>query len=406
MNYPWSANVYIESLFPDGRTYAGSGAMIGPNDVLTASHLVYRSAAGGVAERVRVYPARDGSDTPLGHHDAGHVNYFTIDEDGDGWITRQEAEYDVALLGLGATPGAETGYFELAPYGASGYYNLSGYPDHAYDSSGPRLYSDRGYATANSSAYVYDLGEITTGSGGSGGPLWYESDDGGAHLAGILSTTGWAADIFPQYSRLEYWMEANDFLLPGNHSIPPSPYFDEVFYLEENVERLNAAAYQQRANWTAKEIRQLIAESRFETPRQHFDSFGFKYGMSPSAGFDMDTYLEANVIRINRMNEGTGHRNRTDWTKSEVAELFTEAGIDPITHYDMFGDSLEMAESLSEAGFTAVSLAAQTGGALSRTLSAPVTTTICPDDHLAHGEEEITLLGLAEGGEGWETALV
>jgi len=39
--YPWRTIVFIESTFPNGHVVTGSGVIVGPNDTLTAAHVVY-----------------------------------------------------------------------------------------------------------------------------------------------------------------------------------------------------------------------------------------------------------------------------------------------------------------------------------------------------------------------------
>jgi len=58
-SYPYSGVVYVESTFSNGLTYTGTGFMVGPNDVLTASHVIYSASDGGVATSVTVSPAHD-----------------------------------------------------------------------------------------------------------------------------------------------------------------------------------------------------------------------------------------------------------------------------------------------------------------------------------------------------------
>lgn len=130
-------------------------------------------------------------------------------------------------------------------------------------------------------------------------------------------------------------------------------YFDQAFYLQENVTRLNFLEYQGRTDWTADEVLTLIEDSKFETARNHFDQFGFKAEkadgvfMSPSSGFDINTYIDANVNRLN----DTEYQDRTDWTRVEVADLFSQANISPIDHYDRFKDRDDVAQSLDDIGF-------------------------------------------------------
>jgi V8-like Glu-specific endopeptidase len=52
--YPYTAIVSISVTFPDGTATNGSGVMVGPNDVLTAAHVVYSAVHGGAATNVTV----------------------------------------------------------------------------------------------------------------------------------------------------------------------------------------------------------------------------------------------------------------------------------------------------------------------------------------------------------------
>jgi V8-like Glu-specific endopeptidase len=47
-NYPYSAVTYIEAEYPNGTIREGSGVVVGKNDVLTASHIIYSDANGGL----------------------------------------------------------------------------------------------------------------------------------------------------------------------------------------------------------------------------------------------------------------------------------------------------------------------------------------------------------------------
>ena len=98
---PYRAVAYIEATFPNGQTYTGSGYLVGPNDVLTASHVVYSVADGGLATSVTVYAGRDGASQPYGAVQGQRIDYFQTDLDGDGLFTRSDSEDDFAVIGLG-----------------------------------------------------------------------------------------------------------------------------------------------------------------------------------------------------------------------------------------------------------------------------------------------------------------
>ena len=44
--FPYSTVVKIDARFPDGNVYSGSGVLIGPDEVLTAAHLVWKQGVG------------------------------------------------------------------------------------------------------------------------------------------------------------------------------------------------------------------------------------------------------------------------------------------------------------------------------------------------------------------------
>lgn len=215
--FPFSSVAYIVATFPNGKSYRGSGAFVGENDVLTASHVVFSEADGGLAENVRIYPGLDGSNIPIGPYAGDYVNYFEADHNNDGLMTREESQYDLAMIGFETAYGEDTGWFGLEQSHSSGNVNLTGYPGQFDDSTGPRMTNDYGYVNANSLAHVLDYSSVEAFPGHSGGPLWSESDNGPS-LAGVVSTGSWAAGVAGQYSTVTDWIEGNDFLIGDNVS--------------------------------------------------------------------------------------------------------------------------------------------------------------------------------------------
>lgn len=209
--YPYRAVVYVTATFRNGATYTGSGAMVGPNDVLTASHVVYDGNL-GAATSITVYAARDGSSAPYGGVSGQRIGYFHIDNDGDGLLTRAESQSDVAVIGLGSRLGDSTGWFGLSTSHDSGYYNLTGYPGVYADASGPRMTNDYGYVTANESYSVFDYYTVDSNPGNSGGPLW-SYIAGSPYIAGVASTSGWAGSVSYQYNTILGWISGNDDLI-------------------------------------------------------------------------------------------------------------------------------------------------------------------------------------------------
>ena len=104
--FPYSAITYVVVEWPNGSRSAGSGVVVGQNDVLTAMHVVFNSDRGGWASSVTIYPGADTKPslvTPFGAFGNGwRISTRTTDwdADGDGLLSDNEAQYDLALIGL------------------------------------------------------------------------------------------------------------------------------------------------------------------------------------------------------------------------------------------------------------------------------------------------------------------
>lgn len=211
LTYPYRAVVYVEATFSNGQTYTGSGVMVGPNDVLTAAHVLYGGRL-GAATSVTVYAGRDGASQPYGSISGQRWNYYQVDSDGDGFLSRSDSQSDVAVIGLGSRLGDSTGWFGIDRLGTSGGYNLTGYPGVYRDSTGPRMTNDYGWVTEDPRYYVFNYYTVDSNPGNSGGPLWHYIN-GLPYVSGIASTSGWAADVYYRYSTILGWIRGNDDLL-------------------------------------------------------------------------------------------------------------------------------------------------------------------------------------------------
>jgi len=198
---PYSSIVYIESIFPDGSAFRGSGSVVGNNDVLTADHMVYSADHGGAAVQVMVAPGAFVNDAtgawsaPLGTYMA--TNWSTRvsnwDANGDGYVSTSEAQYDMALLGFNVDLGSVTGTLKIQPATTAAFNGtVLGYPGR-----GTGLMEDTGTATpfSNAAAYGFSTG---LGAGASGGPLL----DSSGYVHGVLSS-GDAANTRSTYASLD-----------------------------------------------------------------------------------------------------------------------------------------------------------------------------------------------------------
>jgi V8-like Glu-specific endopeptidase len=217
--YPWQSVVFIQATFPDGSGVSGSGVMVGPNDVLTAAHVVYNSETGEAATNVAVTPAFDPDphEEPFGTVDAYYLHYFPdIDPDGDGVPLSGDGgaglggvEHDVALLDLAVPLGNETGWMELDPDFVSGDVNVTGYPDHY----GSNMTNEYGYVEDDTVDWFTDISGLEIHDGNSGGPLWYLGDDDVPYVVGVVSTGLYAHDIAAEYDIVSALIKSNDDLV-------------------------------------------------------------------------------------------------------------------------------------------------------------------------------------------------
>jgi len=218
---PWLSIVYLEMTFPNGATRVGSGVMVGPNDVLTAGHVVYSARNGGAATSVTVTPAYDPATGtgPLGSVEACGWHYLPgFDPDGDGRVSPgnggeglEGAERDIALVDLGVPLGRQTGWMGLDPVFRAGTVNVTGYPD----ARGNALMNEIGHVQDDATDWFVSTRGLEISAGNSGGPLWYLGADGFGHVVGIVSTASAACDVAGAFGTILGWMAGNDGLLAG-----------------------------------------------------------------------------------------------------------------------------------------------------------------------------------------------
>jgi V8-like Glu-specific endopeptidase len=109
--YPWSTVGLVET-----NRGAGSGVMIGPRHLLTVSHVIDWTAPDGfAADWVRFTPSYFDADAPFGEAYGTHI-YWYVQEDGDGFITGDEGDFDYVVVVLDRRLGETTGWM-----GARGY---------------------------------------------------------------------------------------------------------------------------------------------------------------------------------------------------------------------------------------------------------------------------------------------
>lgn len=174
--FPYSAVARV-TVTIGGAGYEGSGVMISPDEVLTASHLLWTQGV-GVSTNIMVSPGYNGSVAPFGTFSGVAAHYNAINDAG-GTLTLADIGSDYAVIHLTNAVPAMVGTMALGAEYAHGSVTVSGYPG----DTGMR--SDL-LETVTTSALSNVLMGTSLGPGSSGGPVWI-GDASGATVVGTVS---------------------------------------------------------------------------------------------------------------------------------------------------------------------------------------------------------------------------
>jgi len=191
-NYPWSTVGLVET-----NRGSGSGVMIGPRHLLTVSHVIDWTAPDGyAADWVRFTPSSFDGDAPFGEAYGTNI-YWYVKEDGDGFITGNEGDFDYVVVVLDRRLGDTTGWM-----GARGYdddwdslaaWSHMGYPGDL--NSGQRPCWQGGFRVDGTDADAQSiLHQADVFPGQSGGPVF-----------GF-----WDGDVGPRAIAVQSWQNASN----------------------------------------------------------------------------------------------------------------------------------------------------------------------------------------------------
>ncbi|MBV8930340.1 MAG: trypsin-like serine protease, partial [Mycobacteriaceae bacterium] len=219
--YPYRDVVYIIDSI-GSQYFQASGALISPDEVLTASHVVY-SSTHGTAGNIAVIPAFNAGSTPYGTATATSYHFMPIADPNDT-LTGDQSQIDYAVIHL-SQPFTGLGTFGLLPGFSGGTANLTGYPG-----------TGNGYQQTLTGTYTQDptytlLDGPALGPGSSGGPLWV-STTSGAGIIGVVSTAvgnlGYEAQITPAVAAVIGGWVAQDDASGGNIAIADTTRHQQV----------------------------------------------------------------------------------------------------------------------------------------------------------------------------------
>lgn len=310
--YPYDTVVYITDTI-GGAGFQASGVMLSPDEVLTASHVVY-TAGVGTATNVKVTPGYNSGSAPYGSAVAAYYHYIPVNDSND-ILSAADSQFDYAILHL-ATP-INVGTMGYLANFRGGPVQVTGYPATA-----------SGAMTDTTENVTLDphyslLEGPDTGRGSSGGPLWIQ-DANGPEVVGLVSsgngTTSASVQITSAvYAQIQSWIAQDDYT---------NPLINAAYYRAHNPDVAAApinAAY-------------------------HYESVGWREGRDPNAYFADAGYLAFNKdvanAGINPLDEyaATGWREGRDPAANFDTGLYllhnpdvAQSGIDPLLHYIDYG---------------------------------------------------------------------
>ena len=163
--FPYNTVVLIESPDPDNPALinVGSGVVIGPHTVLTASHVVYDLEDQTADQNIHLYPGWSGADPSLG---SGYIptsytdHYYPIPS--TSGLTKAQSAQDFAIIDTSYTFSSWMGVVTNWSGGAA---HMTGYPV----SAGGAQTDQVGTIYADPSYSVLDYGTLSSSPGNSGG---------------------------------------------------------------------------------------------------------------------------------------------------------------------------------------------------------------------------------------------
>jgi V8-like Glu-specific endopeptidase len=176
--YPFDTVVFINDTI-GGTGFQASGVLISPDEVLTASHVVFNSTL-GAATNITVAPGYNAGSRPFGTATGTFIHFSNIQDPGDIIFT-QQSQLDYAVIHL-SRPFTGLGTMGLGSNFAGGLVNVAGYPAVLNG----QLQNIQENLTVDPNFTVFE--GATLGPGSSGGPVWVTDSNGLPFVVGLVSS--------------------------------------------------------------------------------------------------------------------------------------------------------------------------------------------------------------------------
>jgi V8-like Glu-specific endopeptidase len=212
--FPGDSVVLIESPDPSEAGYylIGSGVVIGPHTILTASHVVFNTSGQITDQDIVLYPGWDSADPAQGpgYIPTSYTDHFNpIGTYGSEGLSISDTESDYAVIDTSYT---FTNWMGVLLNYAGGTVSATGYPATA----GGVQTTQVGTVSADPPYSVLGYDALSVSPGNSGGPIWLNYN-GSDDVAGIVSTTGRATQLTSaDWSQIESWVSQDGYSLSAN----------------------------------------------------------------------------------------------------------------------------------------------------------------------------------------------
>ncbi|WP_300785915.1 hypothetical protein [uncultured Desulfovibrio sp.] len=153
-----------------------------------------------------------------------------------------------------------------------------------------------------------------------------------AELKASMLEAGYSNDADGMYQHFEQFGNAEN--------VSPSPYFVVSEYLANKLTQLQTLDPEQYGSFTVTDVANSFAEAGLSA-WDHYTLFGQAEGVSPSAIFDNNAYLEAKLEQLKTLDPA----QYGEYTVEDVVNAFAAEGLNPIEHYMLFGINEDLSYS-------------------------------------------------------------